>query len=42
MIDIDIPGRDHYRLEHLVLDVNGTLALDGNLLDGVWTLFGGQ
>jgi soluble P-type ATPase len=35
MIEIDIPGNRILRLEHLVLDVNGTLALDGVLLDGV-------
>ncbi|MBN1317160.1 MAG: HAD hydrolase family protein [Anaerolineales bacterium] len=35
MIEIDIPGNRTMRLEHLVLDVNGTLALDGVLLDGV-------
>jgi soluble P-type ATPase len=35
MIDIDIPGFAHLRLEHLVLDYNGTLAVDGWLLPGV-------
>lgn len=35
MIEVTIPGRGTYRLEHLVLDVNGTLALDGQLLPGV-------
>ncbi len=35
MIEIDIPGRGIYRLEHLVLDVNGTIALDGQLMEGV-------
>lgn len=35
MIEINIPGRAAYQLEHLVCDVNGTLALDGVLLDGV-------
>jgi P-type E1-E2 ATPase len=33
MIELTIPGRDVIRLEHLVLDVNGTLARDGRLLD---------
>lgn len=33
MIELTIPGRDVIRLEHLVLDVNGTLAKDGRLLD---------
>lgn len=35
MIVIDIAGFRTLRLEHLVLDFNGTLAVDGRLLDGV-------
>ena len=35
MIELNIPGRGTLELEHLVCDVNGTLALDGHLLDGV-------
>ena len=35
MLCIDIPGRTRFTLEHLVLDYNGTLALDGTLLPGV-------
>jgi soluble P-type ATPase len=35
MLEIDIPGYRALRLEHLVLDYNGTLACDGELLDGV-------
>ncbi|MBN2339614.1 MAG: HAD family hydrolase [Acidobacteria bacterium] len=35
MIAIDIPGLGPLRLRHLVLDVNGTLALDGGLIGGV-------
>ncbi|MFZ5903082.1 MAG: ATPase P [Chloroflexota bacterium] len=35
MIELTIPGRGELRLQHLVMDVNGTLALDGELLDGV-------
>ena len=35
MIDIDIPGGEDLQLRHLVLDVNGTLAVDGRLLDGM-------
>jgi P-type E1-E2 ATPase len=35
MIEITIPGRGVYEIEHLVMDVNGTLALDGQLMDGV-------
>lgn len=32
---IEIPGVGNLELKHLVLDYNGTLGLDGNLLDGV-------
>jgi len=35
MIELAIPGRGRLQLQHLVSDVNGTLALDGKLLDGV-------
>ena len=35
MIEIDIPGYRNLRLEHLVLDYNGTMACDGQLIDGV-------
>jgi P-type E1-E2 ATPase len=35
MLCIDIPGNTRLTLEHLVLDYNGTLALDGTLLPGV-------
>jgi P-type E1-E2 ATPase len=35
MIEIDIPGLGPLRLRHLILDVNGTLALDGGLIEGV-------
>ena len=35
MIEIEIPGRGTYRLEHLVLDVNGTITQRGQLVDGV-------
>lgn len=35
MIEIDIPGNKILRLEHLVLDYNGTIAFDGTLIDGV-------
>ena len=35
MIELDIPGKGHYRLEHLVCDVNGTLAVDGILPEGL-------
>ena len=32
MLEVDVPGWRTLRLEHLVLDVNGTLTLDGTLL----------
>ncbi len=35
MIELNIPGRGNFSIEHLVMDVNGTLAVDGSLLDGV-------
>ena len=35
MIDIEIPGSTNFQINHLVLDYNGTLALDGELLEGV-------
>jgi soluble P-type ATPase len=35
MIELNIPGRGSLQLQHLVCDVNGTLAMDGQLLDGV-------
>ena len=35
MIEVTIPGRGEFRLEHLVLDLNGTIALDGNIIEGV-------
>lgn len=38
MISLNIPGFKKLEIEHLVLDYNGTLALDGNLLPGVGKL----
>ena len=35
MIELNIPGRGVIQLEHLVSDVNGTLAVDGKLHDGL-------
>ncbi|WP_373498193.1 HAD family hydrolase [Desulfococcus sp.] len=35
MIEIDVPGYKTLRLSHLVLDYNGTLAVDGRMVDGV-------
>ena len=35
MIELSIPGRGSLRLQHLVTDVNGTLAIDGILIEGI-------
>ena len=35
MIEFEIPGRGHYALKNLVLDLNGTIALDGHVIPGV-------
>lgn len=35
MLEIDIPGGKILRLNHLILDYNGTIAADGSLLEGV-------
>ena len=34
MITVEIPGFRAYEFHHLVLDVNGTLAKDGHLIEG--------
>ena len=34
-IEADIPGFGRVRLEHLALDVNGTVAVEGELVEGV-------
>ena len=38
MIRIDVPGGDALSINHLVMDYNGTLALDGRLLPGIFPL----
>lgn len=40
MIELSIPGQGIIQLEHLVVDVNGTLTVDGRLVDGVSRLIG--
>jgi len=35
MIKIDIPGYGNVELHNLMLDLNGTLAIDGELIEGV-------
>jgi soluble P-type ATPase len=37
MIEIEIPGHRRLNLKHLVLDYNGTLAFDGQVIEGVKT-----
>lgn len=39
MIQVDIPGYQLLQLEHLVMDYNGTLAVDGRLEEGVREAF---
>ncbi len=35
MIELNVPGRGLIQIEHLVSDVNGTLAVDGQLIEGL-------
>ena len=35
MIELSVPGVGQYRLAHLVLDANGTISVDGELIEGV-------
>jgi P-type E1-E2 ATPase len=35
MIELTIPGRGDTQIRHLVMDVNGTLAVDGILAEGI-------
>jgi P-type E1-E2 ATPase len=35
MIQLAVPGRGELQLQHLILDMNGTLTLEGRLLEGV-------
>lgn len=35
MIELTIPGRGTLQIKYLVTDVNGTIAVDGQLIDGV-------
>lgn len=32
---INIPGRDSFELKNVVFDYNGTIAIDGKLIDGI-------
>ena len=38
MIEMSIPGQGIYKIEYLVCDVNGTIAVDGILLPGISSL----
>lgn len=35
MIEIEIPGRQTIKAQHAVFDYNGTIAVDGKLIEGV-------
>lgn len=35
MIEMNVPGLGILQIEHLVCDLNGTLAVDGKLLEGI-------
>lgn len=35
MIEIDVPGLTKFRLENLLLDLNGTISIDGKLIAGI-------
>ena len=35
MIEITIPGRGNYTIKNVVVDLNGTIALDGKIIQGV-------
>ncbi len=35
MLCLDIPGQDRITIEHVILDFNGTIAIDGKLIAGV-------
>jgi soluble P-type ATPase len=35
VIHVSVPGRAHVSIEYLILDLNGTIALDGKLIPGV-------
>ena len=35
MLTIRIPGRDQFTISHLILDYNGTIALDGRVIPAI-------
>ena len=38
MLLYEIPGRDNIKIENIVFDYNGTIAVDGKLIEGVMEL----
>ena len=35
MLEIKVPGKVNYTIKNLILDLNGTIALDGKIISGV-------
>jgi soluble P-type ATPase len=35
MIELDIPGKGELGITNLVMDLNGTIATDGEIIEGV-------
>lgn len=35
MVEITIPGRGNYTIKNVVLDLNGTIAVDGKIIQGI-------
>jgi len=35
MLTVKIPGREELQLSHLILDYNGTIALDGDIIESI-------
>jgi len=35
MLDITIPGRGRFKIKHLILDLNGTINFNGEIIEGV-------
>jgi soluble P-type ATPase len=40
MLEVNIPGGPQLGLNHLILDYNGTIALDGDIIPGVMDILG--
>ncbi len=39
MIIYEIPGRENIQIDNVVFDYNGTIAVDGKLIEGIGELF---